>query len=83
MKRQNGITLVALVITIIILLILAGISIASLTNSGLFKKAQEAKNVTNNATRNEQNTLNEYETEINKYIPSPENTNTNTNTNTP
>ena len=31
-KRQNGITLVALVITIIILLILATISIKSLTN---------------------------------------------------
>lgn len=69
MKRQNGITLVALVITIIILLILAGISIASLTNTGLFDKAKEAKNATDNATRNEQNTLNEYETEINKYLP--------------
>ena len=41
-KNQNGITLVALVITIIILLILAGISISSLTNNGLFEKAQEA-----------------------------------------
>ena len=69
MKRQNGITLVALVITIIILLILAGISIASLTNTGLFNKTQEAKNLTDNATQNEQNTLNEYETEINKYLP--------------
>ncbi len=43
MKRQNkGITLVALVITIIILLILAGIAINSLTNSGLLTKAGEA-----------------------------------------
>ena len=40
---QKGITLVALVITIIILLILAGISIASLTQTGLFGKAQDAK----------------------------------------
>ncbi len=39
MKKQNGITLVALVITIIILLILAGISIAALSNQGLFQKA--------------------------------------------
>ena len=37
-KTQKGITLVALVITIIILLILAGISIASLTQTGLFEK---------------------------------------------
>ena len=39
----KGITLVALVITIIILLILAGISIQSLTNTGLFENAKEAK----------------------------------------
>lgn len=42
-NRQNGITLVALVITIIILLILAGITIASLTNSGLFGRTKEAQ----------------------------------------
>ena len=67
-KRQNGITLVALVITIIILLILATISIQSLTNTGLFKKAQEAKKKTQNATENQAKTLNEYEDELNKYI---------------
>ena len=38
MKKQKGITLVALIITIIILLILAGISIQLLTNQGLFEK---------------------------------------------
>ncbi len=46
MKNQNkGITLVALVITIIILLILAGITISSLTNSGLLRKAQESTRI--------------------------------------
>ena len=70
MKRQNGITLVALVITIIILLILAGISIDSLTNQGLFKNAKKAANATNEATKLEQNRLTEYETEMNKYLPS-------------
>lgn len=69
MKRQNGITLVALVITIIILLILAGISIASLTNQGLFINAKKAANATNEATKLEQNRLTEYETEMNKYLP--------------
>ena len=34
-RQEKGITLIALVITIIILLILAGISISSLTESGL------------------------------------------------
>ena len=41
--RENGITLVALVITIIVLLILAGISIQSITNTGLFANAKLAK----------------------------------------
>ena len=67
-KSNNGITLVALVITIIILLILAGITISSLTNTGLFGKAQEAKEKTQNATENQAKTLNEYEDELNKYI---------------
>ena len=41
LKRKRGITLIALVITIVILLILAGIAIASLTgDNGLFKRAK-------------------------------------------
>ena len=43
--RNNGITLIALVITIIILLILAGISISSLTGSGLLGKAEESTRI--------------------------------------
>ena len=42
-KDNKGITLVALVITIIILLILAGVAISSLMGSGLFNKAIESK----------------------------------------
>lgn len=42
-NKQKGITLIALIITIIILLILAGISIVSLNESGLFEKALTAK----------------------------------------
>ena len=55
-------------ITIIILLILATISIQSLTNTGLFKNAQKAKDETQNAAENQAKTLNEYEDELNKYI---------------
>ena len=44
LKNQKGITLIALVVTIIILLILAGISIATLTGeNGLLNKANVAK----------------------------------------
>ena len=67
-KENKGITLVALVIKIIILLILAGITISSLTNTGLFEKAKEAKEKTANATENQAKTLNEYEDELNKYV---------------
>ena len=42
-RKNKGITLVALVITIIILLILAGISIQAITNTGLFTNAKIAK----------------------------------------
>ena len=68
LKNAKGITLVALVITIIILLILATISIQSLTNTGLFEKAKEAREKTANATENQAKTLNEYEDELNKYV---------------
>ena len=44
LKNNKGITLIALVITIIVLLILAGVSIAMLTGgNGLLTKATEAK----------------------------------------
>ena len=66
-KGKRGITLIALVITIIILLILSGITISSLTNTGLFENAKEAKNRTENAQKQEQDLLNQYEEELNKY----------------
>ena len=64
--EPKGITLVALVITIIILLILAGISISALTNHGLFGKAKEAKEKMQQAQRNEQEMLSQYMDELNK-----------------
>ena len=67
-RKNKGITLVALVITIIILLILAGISIATLRDTNLFGQAQRAGNETKNAAANEANTLNDYSNEVNKYI---------------
>lgn len=56
MKKWNnrGITLIALVITIIVLLILAGISIATLTGeNGLLSKAETAKKETQRASAEE------------------------------
>ena len=67
-KSKRGITLVALVITIIILLILAGVSISALTNTGIFEKTQEAKEKSKNAEQEQGQALGEYERELNKYI---------------
>ena len=66
-KTNRGITLVALVITIIILLILAGISISTLTNTGIFQKAKDAKKASENAEKEQNKTLDNYEKELNKY----------------
>ena len=45
-KQKNGITLIALVITIIVLLILAGVSISLLSgDNGVLKRAGEAKTI--------------------------------------
>ena len=68
-KNNKGITLVALVITIVILLILAGISISALTNTGLFGKAKEAKQQSKNATLEQNKILDNYEKEVDQYLP--------------
>ena len=54
-RQEKGITLIALVITIIVLLILAGVSIASLTGEGgILNKATKAKNENNLGTIEEE-----------------------------
>lgn len=54
LKERNGITLIALVITIIVLLILAGVSIAMLTGeNGVLTKAESAKTEIENASAEE------------------------------
>ena len=68
-NKNKGITLVALVITIIILLILAGISISALTNTGIFQKAKDAKQKSEDAALDQNTKLDEYENELDKYLP--------------
>ena len=58
--EEQGITLVALVITIVILIILATVTInVAFGDGGLIQRAQQAKNLTEEATLKEQETLNE------------------------
>ena len=68
LRNTKGITLIALVITIIILLILSGISISALTNQGLFKNAKLAKEKAEKEQKKETSLLDQYESELNKYV---------------
>ena len=70
MKNEVGITLVALIVTIIILLILAGISIQGLTQTGLFEKANQSKRTTENSQEEENIILGSYENKINEIVDS-------------
>ena len=61
-KNMKGITLIALVITIIVLLILAGVSIAMLTGqNGILTQAQNSKQVTEEAAEQEKRKLSQAE----------------------
>lgn len=49
-KKEKGITLIALIVTIIILLILAGVTInLAINDNGIFKRAQNASKRWNEA----------------------------------
>ena len=59
-KKTQGITLIALVVTIVVLLILAGITISLVfSENGIIAKAREAAEKTNQAVINEQAQMNE------------------------
>lgn len=67
-KNQKGITLIALVVTIVVLLILAGISINIMVGEdGIIGKASKAKNKTSEALQNELSGLNSLEDILNDY----------------
>ena len=59
-KQEKGITLIALVVTIVVLLILAGVSISLvLNNNGVISKAKEARDKYAEAQTNDEKQLNE------------------------
>ena len=68
-EMQAGITLVALVITVVIMLILAGVAIAAVVDGdGLFSKTRKATEVYGNATNKENQLLQDLMGEINKTL---------------
>jgi len=69
MKNMKGITLIALVITIVVLIILAGVVISlSLGENGIFNKAKFATEEYANEQEKEEATLADYENKIDSYI---------------
>ena len=68
MNKERGITLVALVITIIILLILATISIVALNNTKLFDRTIDARDKYQNSVNEENDVLDNYANTINYWI---------------
>lgn len=68
LKSSKGITLVALVITIIVLLILAGVTLSIVMNGNIIGQAQNAVNTYDDQSKNESEKLNWLSDEFQKYI---------------
>ena len=68
-KEKKGITLIALAVTIVVILILAGVTIdAAFSDNGIINKAKEAANAMNNAVVNDQAELNDLLEELNEIM---------------
>ena len=67
--KQSGITLIALVVTIVVLLILVGVSLnAIFSENGIIKRAKDAQNKMDEATQNDLDAINGLNEWINKNI---------------
>lgn len=69
MKGQKGITLVALVITIIVLLILAGVAISALAGQdNIFNNAQTAVDKYGDKSKQYDNLLNDFNSLLDQHL---------------
>ncbi len=74
-KPEKGITLVALVITVVVMLILAGVAIAAVVNGdGLFSRARESADIYENAAQDEQDKIQSMINEIDGYLNNSQST---------
>ena len=76
MKEQNGITLVALILTIVVLIILAAVSINGIQNTEIVSHAVNAGTKYNGAQTNEQTTIDNYLSYLNNVVQGNDSTNT-------
>lgn len=68
LKSSKGITLVALVITIIVLLILAGVTLSIVMQTGIMDNSQSAVNAWDNSVANESDFWDYWTPIIGNYI---------------
>ena len=69
LKNKRGITLIALVITIVILLILAGVSISLiLDENGIIQRSKDARAKWNNAQMDEEKNMDEIDKAIDEIV---------------
>lgn len=69
MKQQKGITLIALVITIVVLIILAGVAISlTLTDNGIFNRARQGRDMYSNAAGKESDQINKVDGLVNDLV---------------
>ena len=70
LKNQKGITLVALVITIIILIILATVAISfAFGNNGLIGRAEDARDYYANDTKYTEQAIANVDAYLDQYVP--------------
>ena len=68
-KKERGITLVALVVTIIVLLILAGVAISlTIGSNGIFTRAQNAVKQYDEAAKDENTEMQTFEDEFDNVV---------------
>lgn len=67
-KLEKGITLIALVITVVVMLVIAGVAISALTgDGGLFEKTKVVANTYEQSSQNEADVFKNLENELDKY----------------
>ena len=82
-KEQKGVTLIALVVTIVILIILAAVSMTMvLGNNGIFEQAKKGANSMASAEANTQEGFNSMSAEIDKILKNNANSDDNSNNQT-
>ena len=69
LKKQQGITLIALVVTIVVLLILAGVTVSLiLDENGIIAKSKDARARWNNAQMNEEKNMGEIDKTLDEIV---------------